>query len=151
MVNDEFVNWYYYLRDYVAGRTQVYNYIENNKLQDPFYEQVFIPLFSGKGLTRGHIGIIPDTRCKPEKFDRIEGNLEPLNRQGKLILNADERDNPNMKRLEEQFLLVNRAMKAPADGVDCIEGGVWIINQKISTLSDGSYTIGQRRVNKKRY
>lgn len=151
VVNDEFVNWYYYLRDYVAGRTQVYNYIENNKLQDPFYEQVFIPLFSGKGLTRGHIGIIPDTRCKPEKFDRIEGNLEPLNRQGKLILNADERDNPNMKRLEEQFLLVNRAMKAPADGVDCIEGGVWIINQKISTLSDGSYTIGQRRVNKKRY
>ncbi len=35
-----------------------------------------------------------------------------------------------MKRLEEQFLLINRAMKSPADGVDCIEGGVWIINSK---------------------
>lgn len=99
----------------------------------------------------GHIGIIPDTRRKPEKFDRIEGNLEPLNRQGRIVLNADEASNPHMKRLEGQFLLVSRAMKAPADGVDCIEGGVWIINQKLSTLSAGSFTVGQRRENKKRY
>lgn len=151
VVNDEFVNWYYYLRDYVADRTQVFNYIENNKLQDPFYEQVFIPLFSDKARTMGHIGIIPDTRRKPEKFDRIEGNLEPLNRRGSIILNADEADNPHMKRLEGQFLLVSRAMKAPADGVDCIEGAVWIINQKLSTLDAGAVTVGQRRSNKKRY
>ena len=151
VVNDEFVNWYYYLRDYVADRTQVYNYIENNKLQDPFYEQVFIPLFSDKGNLWGHIGIIPDTRRKPEKFDRIEGNLEPLNRQGRLVLNIDERSNPHMRRLEGQFLLVNRAMKAPADGVDCIEGAVWIINQKISTLAAGSFTVGARKTNRKRY
>lgn len=151
VVNDEFVNWYYYIRDYTGERTQVYNYIENNKLQDPFYEQVFIPLFSEKAEMRGHIGIIPDTRKKPEKFDRIEGNLEPLNRQGRLVLNIDERDNPHMKRLEGQFLLVNRAMKAPADGVDCIEGAVWILNQKISTLTAGSYTVGERRRNNKRY
>ncbi|WP_290450059.1 hypothetical protein [uncultured Muribaculum sp.] len=56
-----------------------------------------------------------------------------------------------MRRLEEQFLLVNRAMKSPADGVDCVEGGVWIVNQKITTLTSGSYTIGQRRVSKKRF
>lgn len=151
VVNDEFVNWYYYLRDYVADRTQLYNYIENNKLQDPFYEQVFIPLFSDKARTKGHIGIIPDTRRKPEKFDRIEGNLEPLNRRGALVLNIDERDNPHMRRLEGQFLLINRAMKSPADGVDCIEGGVWILNQKISTLAADAYTVGARRTNKKRF
>ena len=78
MVNEEYVNWYYYLREYVGQKTQVYNYIENNKLQDPFYEQVFIPLFNEKGKSLGFIGIIPDTRNKPEKFDRIEGNLEHL-------------------------------------------------------------------------
>ena len=159
MVNAEYVNWYYYLRDYAADKTQVYNYIENNKLQDPFYEQVFIPLFNEKGKKDGFIGIIPDTRNKPEKFDRIEGNLEPLNRQGKLILNIKEKNNPHMIRLEEQFLLVNRAMKSPADGVDCIEGGVWSLNQKISTLAADSYTVGARKrfnsfsfkINKKRY
>lgn len=151
VVNDEFVQWYYYLRDYVGDRTQIYHYIENNRLQDPFYEQVFIPIFNAKGKEQGFIGITPDTRAKPEKFDRIEGNLEPMNRQGRLILNIDEKDNPHMKRLEEQFLLINRAMKSPADGPDCIEGGTWIINQKTSTLSAGSYAVGARNTNRKRF
>ena len=151
VTNDEYVNWYYYIRDYADGRVQLHNFIENNKLQDPFYEQVFMPLFAEKGKERGFIGIVPDERKKPPKFDRIEGNLEPLNRQGRLVLNIDEKDNPHMKRLEEQFLLINRAMRSPADGPDCIEGAVWILNQKISTLSVGSFTVGQKQTSKKRY
>lgn len=151
VTNDEYVNWYYYIRDYTDGKVQLHNFIENNKLQDPFYEQVFMPLFAEKGKERGFIGVVPDERKKPPKFDRIEGNLEPLNRQGRLVLNIDEKNNPHMKRLEEQFLLINRAMKSPADGPDCIEGAVWILNQKISTLSVGSFTVGQRQTSKKRY
>lgn len=151
VTNDEFVDWYYLLRDYVADRTQVYSFIENNKLQDPFYEQVFMPLFARKGAERGFIGIIPDERCKPDKFDRIEGNLEPLNRQGRLVLNIDEKENPHMKRLEEQFLLLHRMMKAPADGPDCIEGAVFILNQKITTLTADTVSIGRRERSSKRY
>lgn len=56
-----------------------------------------------------------------------------------------------MKRLEEQFLLLNAQMKSPADGADCIEGGVWIINQKLTALQPGSFTVGQSPKNKKRY
>lgn len=145
VVNAEYVNWYYYARDYVAERTQVFYFIENNKLQAPFYEQVFLPLFAEKGKKEGFIPISPDTRKKPEKFDRIEGNLEPLNRQGKLILNVEEENNPHMQRLKEQFLLINRQMKAPADGVDCVEGGWYIANAKIRTLDSDSYTVGKRR------
>jgi hypothetical protein len=151
VVNDEFVNWYYYLKTYVNERTQVYNYIENNTLQDPFYEQVFIPLFAQKAKENGFIGILPDNRKKPDKFSRIEGNLEPLNRQGLLILNEAEKDNPHMKRLFEQFLLVNAQMKAPADGPDCVEGAVWIINEKMAALTAGNYTIGKTGLNKKRF
>ena len=151
VVNDEYVNWYYYIHDYVGDKCQVFYFIENNKLQDPFYEQVFLPLFAAKGQEKGFIPISPDTRKKPEKFDRIEGNLEPLNRQGKLILNIDEKDNPHMQRLEEQFLLLNKRMKAPADGVDCIEGGWYILNSKIRTLTVDSYTIGQHKRSNKRY
>ena len=81
---------------------------------------------------------------KPDKFSRIEGNLEPLNRLGNLVLNEAERGNPHMKRLEEQFLLVNPRLSAPADGPDCIEGGVWIINQKIAALQPGSFKIGKQ-------
>ena len=151
VVNEEYVKWYYYLRDYINDKCQAFYFIENNKLQDPFYEQVFLPLFAQKGRELGFIPISPDTRRKPEKFDRIEGNLEPLNRQGKLILNVDEKENPHMKRLEEQFLLLNKRMKAPADGVDCIEGGWYILNSKIRTLSEESYTVGIRQRSHKRY
>ena len=41
VTNSEFVNWYYHIDKYVNERTQVYRFIENNTLQDPFYEQVF--------------------------------------------------------------------------------------------------------------
>ncbi len=149
--NADFVDWYYGVKDYVGERTQVYNYIENNTLQDPFYQQVFIPLFSEQGKEKGVIGITPDTRKKPHKFTRIEGNLEPKNRLGQLILNEKEKENPHFKRLVEQFKLINPKMKSPADGPDCVEGGVWIANEKASTLSVGSYSTGYRRRNSKRF
>jgi hypothetical protein len=133
--NYEFVEWFYFLRDRIADKTQPYFRIENNSLQDPFYEQVFKPLFNDMGETKGYISISGDDRDKPDKYVRIEGNLEPLNRAGQLILNVDEKENPHMKRLEEQFLLVNPQMNAPADGPDCIEGAVWIINQLIANLA----------------
>ena len=150
--NEEFVNWYYYQKDYVRERTQIYNSIENNKLQDPFYEQVFKPLFQQKAIEKGYIiAISPDMRDKPEKFTRIEGNLESLHRGGHLILNLAEKDNPHMKRLEEQFLLFDDGLPAPADGPDAIEGGFFICQQKMSAVKAGSWAVGTLHRNKKRY
>ena len=37
-----------------------------------------------------------DEEKKTDKATRIEANLEPLNREGNLILNEAERDNPHM-------------------------------------------------------
>lgn len=149
--NEEFVSWYYYLKDFVQEKTQVYNYIENNSLQDPFYEQVFIPLFAEKAKQEAMIGIIPDNRKKPEKFARMEGNLEPLSRLGKLIFNEAEKRNPHMERLAEQFMLVNAQLNSPADGPDCIEGAVWIINQKLKNLAGDNFSVGTKANNNKRF
>ena len=139
------------MRDVVGEKTQLKCFIENNTLQDPFYQQVILPLFAKRGEEKGFISITPDTRKKPEKFDRIEGNLEPMNRQGRLILNIQEKENPHMQRLEEQFLLISRSMKAPADGPDCIEGGWWLLNENLMKLGEESVIIGKRHTNKKRY
>lgn len=149
-LNSEFVSWFYDLNDYVGGRTQVYNYIENNSLQNPFFEQVFKPLFAEIGSVRGFIGVIGDERRKPEKFARIEGNLQPLNKSGALILNIAEQNNPHMKRLESQFKLVSPGLPSPADGPDAVEGGVWILRQKITSTAVGSIRFGKRPKNKKR-
>jgi glycerophosphoryl diester phosphodiesterase len=151
VTNAKFVEWFWGIKDYVSNRCKTYNYIENNTLQDPFYQQVFIPLFIRIAeQKKSSIGVIGDTRKKPEKFDRIEGGLEPLNRNGLLILNADEKDNPHMKKLEEQFELFDVGLPAPADGPDCIEGGKFILDIKRSQFSGDAVQIHRRPINKKR-
>lgn len=136
--NANFVQWHYDLYDYVSNRTQLNYAIENNTLQDPFYEQVFMPLFAQRAKETGlTLSISPDSRKKPDKFARIEGNLEPLNRNGQLVLNEAEKGNPHMQRLEEQFLAVTPKLSVPADGPDAVEGAVWLINQKLMSLSAG--------------
>ena len=151
VTNAEYVEWYYAVKNYVSDRNVIYNYIENNSLQDPFYQQVFIPLFiAAAGRHKCQIGIIPDTRGKTDKFSRIEGNLEPLNRLGNLILNENEEGNPHMKRLVEQFMLVSPQLKAPADGPDNIEGGEWILNFKLTALQPDSIRVFKKPHNSKR-
>lgn len=129
-----FISWFYAIRDYVNERTQVFYYIENNTLQDPFYEQVYKPLFEQETERQGYIPITPDTRKKPDKGIRIEGNLEPLVRNGKLIFNETKKENPHFARLAEQFLFFTPQSKFPSDGADAVEGGIYIINQKLRSL-----------------
>lgn len=152
VINEEFVNWYYYQHEYVKDKTTIYNYIENNKLQDPFYDQVFKPLFLKKAIEKEFIiSIAPDERAKPDKFARIEGNLEPLNRAGNMILNVAEKDNPHMQRLEEQFTLFDDGLPAPADGPDAVEGGYFVAQRKTIAVSASSWVAGTKPTNKKRY
>ncbi|MDY6122093.1 MAG: hypothetical protein SPI72_03330 [Porphyromonas sp.] len=149
--NALFIDWLYDLRDEVGEQVQLRYFVENNSLQDPFFEQVLQPLLTEASSTRGVIPLRPDTRKKPDKFDRIEGNLEPLNRTGRLILNIKQKHNPHMLRLEEQFLLLTSKLKAPADGPDCIEGGWYILNNLLARHSGAEIKFGFRGRNSKRY
>lgn len=127
-LNREFIDWYVQCDNYVAGKVPVYRYMENNKLQDPFFQQVFKPLVAEVRQKQNiNLYIKGDEERKTDKFSRIESNLEPLNREGNLILNESLRDNPHMKRLEEQFLLCTSRLKFNVDGPDCVEGGLRII------------------------
>lgn len=150
--NAEFVDWFYDINEGFGNTTaQLYNYVENNTLQDPFYEQVFKPLFATKAKEKGYyLNMVPDTRGKPDKYDRIEGNLEPLNRECRLVFNEAKRGNPHMERLAEQFLLVSPQLKAPADGPDSVEGAVFVAGQKALERSGEMLTMGRRPRNKRR-
>ena len=121
-------------------------YIENNSLQDPFYEQVIVPLIRQQEKKRGLLPITPDKRKKPEKFYRIEGTLEPIHRNGNLIFNIKEQNNPHMERMEQQMLGVSPTAKM-MDGPDLLEGGVWIIQNSIAT-SNNAYSVGFRQSQK---
>lgn len=98
--------------EFVGGKTNVYCYMENNKLQDPFFQQVFKPLVAKvRREQKIALFIRGDEEKKTDKATRIEANLEPLNREGNLILNEAERDNPHMKELEDQFKLFTLTMR----------------------------------------
>ena len=95
-----------------------------------------MPLVDQKRKERNaSLNITPDEEKKTDKATRIEANLEPLNREGYLILNIDEKENPHMKRLDDQFRLFDLSLKFPADGPDCIEGAKRVIERKMEQLT----------------
>ncbi|AZI53894.1 hypothetical protein EIB75_10680 [Epilithonimonas vandammei] len=144
MNNSQFIDCLFEAHQYVSKKGLIHKiYIENNSLQDPFYEQVLSPLIRQKANDTGiMIPITPDTRRKPEKYFRIEGTLEPINRLGNLIFNKAEENNPNMRRLESQFLGVSPNAKV-MDGPDGVEGGVWILQNR-SFNYNNDYRVGAR-------
>lgn len=148
-LNSTFIGWHFALLQWAAEHggvdVPVYAYMENNKLQDPFFQQVFKPLLAKARRERGtNLFITPDEEKKTDKAARIEANLEPLNREGHLILNQDEMNDPHMQRLDEQFRMFSTALTFPADGPDCIEGGYRILRKKGQQLQPVR-TIPRRR------
>ena len=143
-LNATFIEWYFLLHEYVAGRTTIYNYIENNSLQDHFFQQVFQKLLRAERRRRSvDISVRGDEEKKTDKATRIEANLEPVNREGRLIFNEAEKNDPHMKRLVEQFEMFNLQLSFPADGPDMIEGAKRIIDKKTAGL-EGTAVISRR-------
>ncbi len=120
-------------------------WIENNSLQAPFYEQVIMPAIFKQSAERGVLlPVVPDGRDKKDKYTRIEGLLEPLNRAGALVFNAAESDDPDMKRLKAQFTGFCRKQKR-MDGPDMVEGGVYILREQASLdATQGIYSVKRK-------
>ena len=114
--------------------------------------QVFRPLVRKVRKERNiTLYIQGDEEKKTDKATRIEANLEPMNREGNLILNEAEQDNPHMKELEDQFKLFTLSLKYPADGPDAVEGGNRKIDQT-AQRADRPLTQSRRSVrNKNKY
>jgi predicted phage terminase large subunit-like protein len=106
---------------------------------------------SASGKAGRHIPIMGDKRKKADKYTRIECLLEPLHRNGQLYLNAKEQDNPNMKRLEEQFTAFGPGSRAHDDGPDAVEGAIWLIQDKFSLNGSSGFHLFAREENNKRF
>lgn len=153
--NQRFIDNYFVLHNYAGGGRKVPIYVcqENNSLQDPFFMQVFKPLLAqARERWNSDLSITPDEEKKTDKAVRIEANLEPLNSQGRLIFNIDEKDDENMKDLAREAQFFNLGLTFPADGLDCIEGAKRIIDHKEEQLAPSTIIArsAMRRFNNKR-
>lgn len=120
-------------------------YIENNSLQNSFFELVLLPRIYEKGVKLGvFLPITPDDRNKINKWARIEGDLEPLFRLGHFFFNIDEENNPDMKRLKAQFKNASSKSKK-LDGADMVQGAVSKLREKEAVDAAGSFEVIQRR------
>lgn len=138
---------YIYVRDKKVTDCNVY--IENNSLQNPFYEQVLYPQICEQSSTRGiFLPVIGDARDKKDKYTRIEGTLEPLHRSRHLIFNKAEHDNPDMMRLVAQFRNFSRKQRR-MDGPDMVEGGVFLLRERAAASQGEIMTF--TRTNNKRF
>lgn len=121
------IQWHKDLQLFVGEKTTIYYYIESNFLQDIFLDEF--------RKNAPEINIQGDDRKKPDKFTRIEANLEPLNRTGRLVFNEAEIKNPHLQRLEAQFKSIEPNLRGGHDdGPDAAEGAVWIISHKLKRL-----------------
>ena len=147
--NANFVDWLYesyqYLKDKQVDTHRIY--IENNSLQDPHYTQVLLPLIYQKADEYGYtVPITEDKRKKPDKFFRIEGTLEPLNRLGNLVFNKTEQEEPNMVRMKDQMLGVCEDAKM-IDGPDALEGACHLLQNR-TIKKRTQYVFGARDIRK---
>lgn len=145
--NKAFVNWLYEAYDFCKRQKvdSVNIWVENNSLQDPHYEQVIMPQVKLKAEQDciPQIPIRKDTRNKPEKFDRIDSTLQPIDENGNLLFDENLKGTEDMETMEAQWISVSPDCKI-MDGPDCREGGVWIIQNRKVVRSSSSHSYGQR-------
>lgn len=132
------LDWNYEIYKWVGGKVSIYFYIEWPWIDD----MLMLELANASKRHKMSIMPKPDERDKPDKYHRIESNLEPLNRDDsekgfvpRLFFNIDEKDTAYMTETEFQFLALSPTSKAHDDAPDAVEGGIYIVNSKQASNS----------------
>lgn len=120
------LEWHYMIMRLVAFVINVFYLIEWPWIDEPIKKEIQA-INEKESVT---LPLTPDERDKPDKYFRIESLLEPLNRNGKLWFNIDDKDNPHMLAMRAQFKAFGPKSKAHDDGPDAVEGAIWTINHK---------------------
>ena len=147
----KFIEFIYSCRDFIDGQTVAYFIIENNTLQDPIYQQIYLPLIYEIGEHRqgGVLQVSGDDRKKLDKWYRIEATLEPINSRGDLIFNEAEKGNEHMLRLEAEFKAAKITAKM-LDGIDCVQGAIVCIDER-GYRTDNKVNFTERERSEEKY
>lgn len=118
------VRWLYNLYESLPENVVVTFYMEANFMQD-----IILDEFATEGNIRGYqLPIMPDTRKKPEKIQRIEA-ISPLWERGFVFYNEALKDSPDMEVGIEQTLALERGSRVHDDAPDADEGAIWFLQR----------------------
>ena len=92
-------------------------------------QDIILDEFTTEGELRGYqLPIMPDTRKKPEKIQRIEA-VSPLWERGFVFYNEALKDSPDMQVGIEQTLALERGSHVHDDAPDADEGAIWFLQR----------------------
>lgn len=118
------VRWLYNLYEATRDRVAISFFMEANFMQD-----IILDEFAAEGNIRGYqLPILPDTRKKPEKIQRIEA-VSPLWERGFVFYNEALKDSPDMQVGIEQTLALERGSRVHDDAPDADEGAIWFLQR----------------------
>ena len=118
------VRWAYNLYERTRDRVAITFLMEANFMQD-----IILDEFAAEGNIRGYqLPILPDTRKKPEKIQRIE-SVSPLWERGFVFYNEALKDSPDMEIGIEQTLALERGSHVHDDAPDADEGAIWYLQR----------------------
>jgi hypothetical protein len=140
------MQWYYMIMRFVMFVVNVFYLIEWPWIDD----SLKLEIAAANKRERVTLPLAPDEREKPDKYFRIESLLEPLNREGKLWFNIDDKDSPHGIAMRAQFKAFGPKSKAHDDGPDAVEGAIWTINSKNISQVD-QIKLLRRSINPKRF
>ncbi|NDC41907.1 MAG: hypothetical protein EBZ77_10210, partial [Chitinophagia bacterium] len=123
------VCWHFELLGLLQGVRCAF-YMEKVFMQDVLIREIN----EGVAACGQYLNLRPDARKKPDKYTRIEALLEPLYRNSRLYMAAQEQHNPHMVRLADQFKAFAPDSNAHDDGPDAVEGAIWLLQQ----MADGA-------------
>ncbi len=133
------VRWLYDLYERTRDKAAVLFFMEANFMQD-----IILDEFTEEGKRRGYqLPIMPDTRKKPDKLQRIEA-VSPLWERGFVFYNEALKDSPDMQVGIEQTLALEHGSRIHDDAPDADEGAIWIL-QKHTRQNIYKPRIGLRR------
>lgn len=118
------VRWLYDLHERTRDRVAMSFFMEANFMQD-----IILDEFAAEGNIRGYqLPLLPDTRKKPEKIQRIEA-VSPLWERGFVFYNEAKKDDPDMQVGIEQTLALERGSRVHDDAPDADEGAIWYLQR----------------------
>lgn len=134
------VAWFYDLHE-KKGENVIIDYMmEANFIQDMLLDE-----FTKEGKARGYqLPIRPDTRKKPDKFQRIEA-LSPLYERGVIYYNSKKQTDRHMISAVDQLLSFEKGSRTADDSPDADEGAIYYL-QMATRMSENKASFGKRRI-----
>jgi hypothetical protein len=132
---EEMVEWGYAMDAFVKSRSGSYRF----KMEEVFLQSLLYKDFAAAAEKKGYpLPVSGDTRKKPDKDARIEATSGYFER-GSIFFDEDIKEEHHTNALIEQLLNFEPGVKTLKDGPDALEGGIFLLQESRSLLSESYY------------